>query len=285
MWAKQDGAPSLYIGPWQEFALGRALKQQHSRRGAQRPRTPLHESTLSAASNGGSSYAGSSAPPPADGEDLSQFVQAFKEMANNLDEEGAKNLLVWSPLFLPTVEGLMRNHGNDAGTRGPRPRMKAHNPPEVKQPAPHPRAQAVAAEKLEHMNRLKAMYAAEQQQMQQEQMQIAAAAQPPLAAAQHVAPVVAPADADYATCLAGAAAAACRPLCASGAGSVAGRAFDDLAAVAPRMANHTLIRQRSPSAPVRGEKLVTPHTPAGDDWEDEVDDLLAWTTDLPNMME
>ena len=28
-------------------------------------------------------------------------------------------------------------------------------------PAPHPRAQAVAAEKLEHMNRLKAMYAAD----------------------------------------------------------------------------------------------------------------------------
>lgn len=185
--------------------------------------------------------------PPESGDDLSQFVQAFKEMAHNLDEEGAANLLAWSPLFLPTVEGLMRQ-GNEAGTRGPRLRTKAHNPPEVRQPAPHPRAQAVAAERLEHMNKLRALYSVEQ----------------PSTATPPAAPVVPPPTA--------AACGACPPT--QRAGSCEHIPL-------PR---EVMPRQRSPSAPVRREVPMSPSA-TGDDWEDEVDDLLNWTSGLPNLTE
>ena len=146
----------------QEFALGRALKQNNGRRrGGGGPLA----NTSNVSSNGGGSTSSSTAHDA----DLSQFVEAFKEMANNLDEDGARNMLAWSPLFLPTVEGLMR-HGNDVA-RGPKPRMKGQNPHEARHPAPHPRAQAVAAEKLEHMNKLRAMYMAEMGEVQQQQQQ------------------------------------------------------------------------------------------------------------------
>ena len=195
-WAKRRRRTPLYIGPWQvrvassilfyfippirlfvavllttrslslslsqEFALGRALKQNNGRRrGGGGPLA----NTSNVSSNGGGSTSSSAAHDA----DLSQFVEAFKEMANNLDEDGARNMLAWSPLFLPTVEGLMR-HGNDVA-RGPKPRMKGQNPHEARHPAPHPRAQAVAAEKLEHMNKLRAMYMAEMGEVQQQQQQ------------------------------------------------------------------------------------------------------------------
>ena len=131
---------------------------------------PLDQlSTTSVASNSSSVATGashSSAAAGGGGEDIAQFVAAFKEMANNLDEEGAKNMLAWSPLFLPTVEGLMRQGGNPL-ERAPRSKLKGSNPPEVRKPAPHPSAQRVAAEKTEHMNKLREMYMMEQQQQQQ----------------------------------------------------------------------------------------------------------------------
>ncbi|KAL1528056.1 hypothetical protein AB1Y20_009422 [Prymnesium parvum] len=103
-WASKRGPPSLYIGPWQEFALGRAI--------AQRP--PRRSGALQAPSEEASE------------EELSQFVTAFKDMAADLDEatligytchclqlstphplDGAKKLLKWSPLFMPSIPGLM----------------------------------------------------------------------------------------------------------------------------------------------------------------------------------
>ena len=124
---------------------------------------PLHQtSSLSVNSDSSSVAAGAaSSASAAGGDDLSQFVAAFKEMAHNLDEEGARNLLVWSPLFLPTVEGLMRN-GGEPGARRPKPKLKSEQPREVRHPAPHPRDQEVRAERLEHMNKLRAMYQVDQ---------------------------------------------------------------------------------------------------------------------------
>ena len=43
------------------------------------------------------------------GGELTQFVAAFKEAAMQMDEEHARNLLLWSPLFLPTVQSLLQN--------------------------------------------------------------------------------------------------------------------------------------------------------------------------------
>jgi hypothetical protein len=238
----------LYL---QEFALGRALKQQNSRRRSRADE--LSQSSAASVASSACSGAPSTAAPPGDSpEDLSQFLQAFKEMASNLDEDGARNLLVWSPLFLPTVEGLMRQ-GGEQGSRAPRGRLKKQNPPEVRKPAPHPRAQAVAAERLEHMNKLKAMYMAEQTGAGAEQ-----------AAPQGATLPVEPPAPYGATMLA-------RP------GSTEH--------VVPRAAQlrEAQPRQRSPSAPPRTGLPLAP-TATGDvldDWEDEVDDLLNWTSTLP----
>lgn len=84
--ALQQQSP-LYIGPWQEFALGRALQQPAGRRRAGRRRVPT-EAT------------------PSD-PDLANFMEQFKDLAGRMDQEGAKNLLRLSPLFLPTMQGLL----------------------------------------------------------------------------------------------------------------------------------------------------------------------------------
>ena len=225
-WAQKSGAPSLYIGPWQEFALGRALKHQHQRRrppaAAPESQTASNTSTASASSTATAAAAtAASAHPPGD---LTQFVTAFKEMAENLDEEAAQNLLAWSPLFLPTVEGLMR--GGDPGTRGPKSRIRAPLPKEVRNPAPHPRAQAAAAERLEHLAKMRQMYAAGM-----------SGGEP------------------AATCGSASSVAPPRDSCVSGG-----------------------------SAPPPPATVAPPASAAGadDDFlEDEVDDLLQWTTDLP----
>ena len=81
----------MYIGPWQEFALGRALAPSGRRHGRRRV-------TAEAA-----------APVEAD---LAMFMQNFKELASRLDEEGAKNMLRFSPLFMPTMQGLLHPGGD-----------------------------------------------------------------------------------------------------------------------------------------------------------------------------
>ena len=122
----------------------------------------LTTSTASSASSVTASRGGVGA---ASGEDLAHFVQAFKEMAENLDEEGAANLLMWSPMFMPTVEGLMR-HGD---MRRPKPKLKGAQPREVKHPLPHPRAVEAAAERASHMEKMRRMYIQGQEENRQQQ--------------------------------------------------------------------------------------------------------------------
>ena len=171
--------------------------------------------------------------------------------------QGARNLLVWSPLFLPTVEGLMRR-GGESGNRGPRTRIKANNPREARHPAPHPRAQAVAAERMEHIAKLKAMYmgGAEKQRHEAGGADVTVRLPVPLPEQQQPEDLVPPARQGSAG--------------ASTQGS-------------PR----PQLRQRSPSAPPVGS---SPRAAVGgggveDEWEDEVDDLLNWTSGLPAGME
>ena len=87
-WARsrRQNAAAVYIGPWQELNLGRAIAQQ------QRPRHGRRRGPAPSASEA----------------DLTNFVETFKEVASQLDEDGAKNLLLWSPLFMPTVQNLLQ---------------------------------------------------------------------------------------------------------------------------------------------------------------------------------
>ena len=174
--------------------------------------------------------------------------------------QGARNLLVWSPLFLPTVEGLMRR-GGESGNRGPRTRIKANNPREARHPAPHPRAQAVAAERMEHIAKLKAMYmgGAEQQRHEAGGADVTVRLPVPLPEQQQPEDLVPPARQGSAG--------------ASTQGS-------------PR----PQLRERSPSAPPVGSSPRAAVDGGGgggveDEWEDEVDDLLNWTSGLPAGME
>ena len=80
----------MYIGPWQEFALGRALQPTAGRRSGRR-RVPVEAA-------------------PTDTE-LNVLVHTFKELASQLDHEGAKNMLRFSPLFMPTMQGLLNPMG------------------------------------------------------------------------------------------------------------------------------------------------------------------------------
>ena len=80
----------MYIGPWQEFALGRALQPTADRRSGRR-RVPVEAA-------------------PTDTE-LNVLVHDFKALASRLDHEGAKNMLRFSPLFMPTMQGLLNPMG------------------------------------------------------------------------------------------------------------------------------------------------------------------------------
>ena len=173
--------------------------------------------------------------------------------------QGARNLLVWSPLFLPTVEGLMRR-GGESGNRGPRTRIKANNPREARHPAPHPRAQAVAAERMEHIAKLKAMYmgGAEQQRHEAGGADVTVRLPVPL-------PEQQPEDLE--------------PPARQGSAGASTQG-------SPR----PQLRQRSPSAPPVGSSPRAAVDGGGgggveDEWEDEVDDLLNWTSGLPAGME
>lgn len=153
----------MYIGPWQEFALGRALTQQQTRGTGRLP--GLREEAPGA---------------PSDAE-LSQFVSAFKDAAAQLDEAGAKNLLLWSPLFMPTVQTLLQPHGaappaaaaaaparagggrgrgGTAGAAAPPsdgPRGASSKPPRRKDPAQTKRAN-VQRQRDDRMDQLRKLY-------------------------------------------------------------------------------------------------------------------------------
>jgi len=77
--------PSLYIGPWQEFALGRALQQRPDRRA--RP---------------------AGADSAADSSDAAEDLAFFKAFASQSDEEGIRNLLRCAPRFVPVMQSLGR---------------------------------------------------------------------------------------------------------------------------------------------------------------------------------
>ena len=248
----------------QEFALGRALKQTHQR-GRTRTVAPsadfggvpnsLTASTTSASSSTTNSSA-AQARAPADGEDLTHFVAAFKEMAANLDEEGARNLLVWSPLFMPTVEGLMRGGAEPGMSRGPKPRLKERQPREACHPAPHPRVLEAQAQRAAHMEKMRSMYA------QEAQAAAGLAAAPPPPELPTVTPCTPPQSREQV--------AATPPARPPGPGPVPVPVPPlPPAPVAPPMETG-----RAPPPRAAFEE---------DEWEEEVDDLLDWTNNLDDL--
>lgn len=257
---------------FQEFALGRALTQrnQRGRHGSSSMPSSLTASTTS-------SVSASSTPPPVpeNPEELAQFVTAFKEMASQLDEDGARNLLMWSPLFMPTVETLMRS-GAEARSR--KPRLKAGNPHELRHPPPRAPPPA-AAERDAHMARLRGMYMSGDGAGDGGESGGGAGgheAAAPAAAAPEPAPRPAP---EYAGRMAAVSEVA--PYAGSGATCVGVGGGGHGSSQAHG--------QRAPieSMPTRayGASPGSPWIPSGgsaldDDWEDQVDDLLDWTNTL-----
>ena len=89
--ARVSRAPSLYIGPWQEFALGRALQQRPNRRAAGLRASP------------------DAADRAADGADaFAVDLEFFRAFASQSDEEGIRNLLRCAPRFIPIMQSLGR---------------------------------------------------------------------------------------------------------------------------------------------------------------------------------
>ena len=136
----------------------------------------------------------------------------------------------------------MREKGGSL--RAPKPKLKGDNPREVRHPAPDPSALRVAETRVQHMERMRAMY------MAGPPPPSAALAGPPAGAV--------PFGADPSVDVSPPRAAACAPI--------------------------SEFRQRSPSAPPRvaGAGMIND---LGDDWEDDVDDLLDWTSGLPAELE
>ena len=89
--ARVSRSPSLYIGPWQEFALGRALQQRPDRRAAGLRASP------------------DAADRAADGADaFAVDLEFFRAFASQSDEEGIRNLLRCAPRFIPIMQSLGR---------------------------------------------------------------------------------------------------------------------------------------------------------------------------------
>ena len=252
-WARAGNGP-LYIGPWQEFALSRALNQRPRRGGgASNTFAAPFDPTCSEASSttSGFSAASSASTRPADGpEELAQFVAAFKEMASTMDEEGARNLLMWSPLFMPTVDNLMKNSSRSMGGPARKPRLKAAMPREVTHPAPNAQADAAAAQRQAHMAKLQALYMAGAVPPRPHETRM-----PPL----HSAPLH-----STQTRPGGHGSALTPEMHISAAGSTT--SYVD---IYPRV------------TPPRAACASALNAGLNDDWEEEVDDLLTWTTQLP----
>jgi hypothetical protein len=272
----------------QEFALGRAIAQRPRRRGAAVADVPL------APSVGTSS------------EELAMFVQQFKDMASNLDEvcpsaatstrsalilacrliacrnvclqAGAKNLLMWSPLFMPSMQGLMQAQP-DARLRPSSGRRRTQEAvaelqrsadgaatlnsdaavPGRSKPAGRPRppkVNSVAVQRDARVHKLQQMYGC------------------------------GGGDADG---TAGVAANGVASAMGSGGGVGGGGALPPRAAAATSPYWDSSQHPRSPySTRVSGTASAAGLTPArgggspgnDDDWENEVDGLLEWTTGL-----
>ena len=252
---------------------------------------------------------------PTNQEDMAQFVAAFKEMASTMDEEGARNLLMWSPMFMPTVQNLMNSNFAGGGSQGPKPRLKGAMPREVKHPKPASRPNSALAQRKAHIAKMQAMYmggggaqppqepdpldeAHERMQRIQQQQQQPWQQQPIF------------------TTEAGAAAVHVHIPSVNGATSMQGPLLDgysDPARGATGMYGASSPpKSRSLSSgcgggPIYGAGMRAPPSPArelagspwagaervgsraklktagslDDEWEDEVDDLLNWTTQLP----
>jgi hypothetical protein len=146
--------PAMYIGSWQEFALGRALARTapvSSGDLAQRRLPPIARPAHD--TSAGPSGAGA-------GGELQQFVAAFKEAAANMDEERASNLLRWSPLFLPTVQSLMQPTPAPGGVSGPlrggagasRPTQRSERTVQQQKKA------SIRAQRERHIQQMRALY-------------------------------------------------------------------------------------------------------------------------------
>jgi len=148
--------PALYIGPWQEFALNRALSRRPAPPGE--AAGPYHLPPIS--HRPASTSVASSAAGPSN--ELQQFVAAFKEAAEQMDEEGASNLLRWSPLFLPTVQTLMQPpsrlgtaaHAAGAASTRTSTRPSGGSAPSVQQQ----KKASVRAQRERHITQMRALY-------------------------------------------------------------------------------------------------------------------------------
>lgn len=259
--ALQQQSP-LYIGPWQEFALGRALQPPAGRRHGRR-RAPA-EAT------------------PSDPE-LANFMDAFKDLAGRMDEEGAKNLLRLSPLFLPTMQGLL-HPGAPIGPSaleppvGTRQRAQAAVGASVGGAAKLTDAQLPAAsERRRGGNNVKAQ---RQERVQRLQQMYSCSGAADSALPTHAEPSVDPAVNQWgvtavpqvvmgATTVVGADIPLGSARCYAGCG---GRTSPTKAVWEPRP---------SDSPPMSRNSIGVGSL--GDEWEDEVDGLLEWTRNLQSL--
>ena len=167
-----------------------------------------------------------------------------------MDEEGARNLLMWSPLFMPTVDNLMKNSSRSMGGPARKPRLKAAMPREVTHPAPNAQADAAAAQRQAHMAKLQALYMA--------------GAVPPPPHETRMPPLHSAVPPLHSACPGGHGSALTPEMHISAAGSTT--SYVD---IYPRV------------TPPRAACASALNAGLNDDWEEEVDDLLTWTTQLP----
>ena len=256
----------MYIGPWQEFALGRAI--------ADRPRR-------------GRCAAPANAPSEAGDADLAQFVSAFKDMAGKLDENGAKNLLEWAPLFMPAIQGMVS--GAPAApqlSQGRRPSLRQSQPRKPGIPA----ARSSSGKKP--------LAEARDARLQQLQAMYFGADGAPDASAREPSPPPLPSASRHGEGRGDEGRRGEEGRRGGGGSSPRLPPVEPFGAVAPRGAAPGASLSSSPrggqgsrsrpsfSPPPRSPlphapPAPLPHAlPAGDEWEDEVDGLLEWTSSL-----
>lgn len=273
----------MYIGPWQEFALSRALSQ---RPGRVRPRLrPLSEASDEPEVGGASD----------DGTGVSQLTRALREMASELDKGGApQSLLALSPLFMSTIDGLLQP---TAAGRSDQAERRPPVPPRGKGGGAK-RVDPVRAKRRTHMERMRNMYTCGAGASDE-----GGSAEVGHTTGETGAHGAAQREASAVTSL---------PTVHQSTSSRLGGALDSTqtlptalpsrhARVAmPTSADSSLSAElppispgkRTPSLPMRRESLGSfARAPTDslsvvgelhDDWEDEVDDLLDWTKALPS---